>query len=258
MKPLLIDIDGVLKLGKEPAPGLAEFIDFLNASEIPFCAISNSTLSNSKLQREFFEINNIQTDFPLMTAADAALEYVRLNYNTAAAFASEPIKSMFSELLDYENPECVVVGDLERDWNFDIMNQIFNYVLNGADFIAMQKNKFWKTPEAGYLLDAGAFVKAIEYASGKEAVLIGKPSKGYFSAAIALCGSKIEDGFFMLGDDLISDIEGAQNSGGKGILIYSGKTSFPYNTESGVTPDYEAKDLYQTITLLKELYAEEK
>ena len=57
-----------------------------------------------------------------------------------------------------------------------VMNEIFQKVFNGADIIAMQKNRYWY-PQGGDLsLDAGAFIKAIEYGSAKEAVLIGKPS----------------------------------------------------------------------------------
>ena len=52
-----------------------------------------------------------------------------------------------------------------------------------TDLIAMHKNKFWN-PEAELLIDAGAFIHGIEFASGKEAIVIGKPSSHYFKAAL--------------------------------------------------------------------------
>ena len=65
-----------------------------------------------------------------------------------------------------------------------MMNEIFVKVYNGVELVAMHKNKFWY-PEGKLSLDAGAFIKAIEYAFGKEAVLIGKPSPIYFHSAFS-------------------------------------------------------------------------
>jgi ribonucleotide monophosphatase NagD (HAD superfamily) len=118
---------------------------------------------------------------------------------------------------------------------------------NDADFIAMQKNKFWKPDGKTLCLDAGSFITAIEYATGKEALLIGKPSPIYFRTALKEIRSKIShqkkmalekalsfgeglgEAFYMLGDDLETDINAAQAlKGGKGILIYTGKQNFLY------------------------------
>ena len=103
-------------------------------------------------------------------------------------------------------------------------------------------------------LDAGSFIKAIEYATGKEAKLIGKPSPIYFQTALNNLGYEKNQEFLMLGDDIESDIEGAKNSGGKGVLIYTGKTKFPLLTDIKTKPDYEAMDLNEVIKLLEKIY----
>ncbi|MCK7520708.1 MAG: HAD hydrolase-like protein [Ignavibacteriales bacterium] len=59
------------------------------------------------------------------------------------------------------------------------------------------------------LIDAGAFITGIEFASGKEAILIGKPSPLYFKAALESIGAKIENGFYMIGDDIENDTKAA-------------------------------------------------
>ena len=91
-KPLLIDLDGVLRLGKNPAPGLREFLSFIDDRKIRACIISNSTLSNAGMIRKFFEEQNIELTIPLMTAADAAYNYIKENYSSADAYCSEPVK----------------------------------------------------------------------------------------------------------------------------------------------------------------------
>ncbi len=54
IKPLLIDLDGVLKLGDSPAPDIKDFFEFINENRIPSCILSNSTLRTGELIKEFF------------------------------------------------------------------------------------------------------------------------------------------------------------------------------------------------------------
>ncbi len=119
------------------------------------------------------------------------------------------------------------MGDLGSNWSSEIMNDIFRKVNSGIDFIAMQKNKFWKPDGKTLVLDAGSYIAAIEYATGKEAKLIGKPSPLYFHSAIEKLGIKDKSKFIMIGDDIVTDINAAQIIGGTGILVYTGKTKYP-------------------------------
>ena len=247
--PLLIDFDGVIRLGKDPAPDVKEFFNFIEKEKIPACVISNTTLKTSSEIKDFFTSNNIDFNIPTVTASEAALQYAKEHYKKIKVYSIESIKKIFSELLVEENPEAVIVGDLVDGWSYDILNEIFRDVHSGADFIAMQKNKFWKPDGKTPCLDAGSFVKAIEYATGKEALLIGKPSPIYFKTALKILDTENSD-FLMLGDDLETDISGAQNIGGKGILIYTGKTKFPLPDNAKVKPAYEAKNLTEVINIL--------
>ena len=43
-KPLLIDLDGVLRIGDSTAPNIKEFLNFIETNKIPACILSNSTL----------------------------------------------------------------------------------------------------------------------------------------------------------------------------------------------------------------------
>jgi HAD superfamily hydrolase (TIGR01458 family) len=252
-KPLLIDLDGVLRLGKNPAPGLKEFLSFLESGNISSCIISNSTLSNAKMVEKFFDEQGIKLSIPLMTAADAAYNFAKQHYKSADTYCSEPVKSMFNELAAEENPEAVIIGDMGKNWDYEVMTEIFRKVFNGADLIAMQTNRYWKTPEEGYLLDVGPFVKAIEYAAGKEAILIGKPSPIYFHSALNILGYSPETEFVMLGDDLETDIKGALDLGGEAILIYTGKTSYPLQNEIDAKPTYQTHNLREVTEILKNI-----
>ena len=57
--PVLIDFDGVLRLGNKPAKDAGEFLKFLADEKIPSHIISNSTLMTSKELIKFLSDNNI-------------------------------------------------------------------------------------------------------------------------------------------------------------------------------------------------------
>lgn len=241
--PILIDIDGVLKLGGNPAPGLKGFFDFLHKENLDACIVSNTTLTTSDDQKKFFDEQGIELMFPILTASNAAYNYVKKNYNKAAVYCIDHVRRIFNDIIDMDEPEVVLIGDMEKDWNYDVLTDIFRKVKAGADLVAMQKNRFWNTPEEGYLLDVGPFVAAIEYATGKEATIIGKPSKIYFDSALKLINSSLDKPFIMIGDDVETDIGAAQNVGGTGILMYTGKTEYPLPNDFHIKPNYEAKSL---------------
>lgn len=245
--PFLIDFDGVLKINNSPAPDVKFFLSFLSQNKIRACIISNSTLRTGDLVTEFFSSHNIKLDIPAITAFDSTLIYVKKNYKKAAVYCREYLQHHFDGIIDYKNPEAVVIGDISDKWNYNVMNEIFRFVNDGADFIAMHKNKFWK-PEGELVLDAGAFISAIEYAAGREATVLGKPSSFYFKSVLEIIGADPDDGFIMIGDDIENDIEGAQKAGGKGVLIYTGKTSYPHNHQR-IKPDFEINTLTELTKL---------
>jgi|GEM_PF-550315 len=258
--PFLIDFDGVLNLGNKPAPYISEFLNFIKDKNIPAFVISNSTLKTSDDIKEFFKSFNIEFDIPAMTASEAAFKYAAEKYKQVKVYCIEKIKNLFADLVVKENPEAVIVGDLGEGWSYNILNEIFREVMSGADLIAMHKNKYWMPDGKNLSLDAGSFVKAIEFAAGKEALLIGKPSPIYFKTALAELSKKFNlensevNSFYMLGDDLESDIYAAKNIGGKGILIYTGKTKFLLPDNLDIKPDYEVMNLKEVIELMKLIY----
>ncbi len=247
--PFLIDFDGVLKLGNDLAPDAIEFLDFLNESKINFCLLSNSTLNSGKDILNFLKSKNISIQCPAITSIDATISYLKKNYKTASVYVSDKTKKYFEEIKDSTSPEAVVIGDLGNKWTFDILNEIFTKVKNGAELVAMHKNKFWMPDGKNILLDAGAFVNAIEYASDKKAILIGKPSENYFKAGLKNLNMESAGKFLMLGDDLETDIWGAKNCGGIGILIFTGKTSYPLSGNILIRPDFQVHSLKDVINL---------
>jgi len=91
----------------------------------------------------------------------------------------------------------------------------------GPGLLAIQRNRYWQTA-GGLSLDAGPFVAALEYATGKTATLAGKPSPAFFAAAareLGLSPGRIA----VIGDDLEGDVLGAREAGMIGVAVRTGK-----------------------------------
>jgi ribonucleotide monophosphatase NagD (HAD superfamily) len=87
-------------------------------------------------------------------------------------------------------------------------------------------------------LDVGAWVAALEYATEREAVVCGKPNTAFFQGAVAsLGGDRSLPPAVMIGDDLWSDVQGAQRSGLGGWLVRTGKFKEDALLSSGIRPD---------------------
>ena len=123
-----------------------------------------------------------------------------------------------------DHPDAVVVGDLGSEFSFEVLNHAFRLIRDGARLIALQKNRFWQRAD-GLALDVGPFVVALEYATEREASVIGKPTAAYFKMALhdlELPANQVA----MVGDDIHNDIAGGQAVGLRTILVKTGKYQF--------------------------------
>jgi HAD superfamily hydrolase (TIGR01458 family) len=133
-------------------------------------------------------------------------------------------------------PQALLVGDLGERWTYSLMQEAFEYLMSGAALIALSRDRYWL--HGGRLaLDAGPFVAGLEFASGKSAVVAGKPSPVFFAAALRSLDLEAPDSAAMVGDDVWSDIQGAQRAGLQGWLVRTGKYRQATLAESGVRPD---------------------
>src|SRR6185295_17375010 len=109
-------------------------------------------------------------------------------------------------------------------WTAGLLNEAFRAVLDGALLVALQKDRFW-LGATGLDLDVGPYAAALEYATKREALVAGKPNPDFFRAVLQTLTpvpARTEDAV-MIGDDIWSDVQGAQGAGLKGWLVRTGK-----------------------------------
>ena len=261
----LLDLDGTLYSGGAPVPGAVAAVAALHELGLPFRFLTNTTSRSRagivrKLQAFGFAIGpaHIQTPVVVATALAHAeglttiVPYVAeetfedlagfdllggraLKDSLTVAGGREGWKSL--PAFPPSRPPAVLIGDLGAQWTFALMQEAFEQLNAGARFLALSRDRYFRSAE-GLRLDAGPFVAALEYATGREATVVGKPSPAYYAEALAAVGATGHpERVAMVGDDLWSDVAGAQRAGCQGWLVRTGKFTEEALHQSGITPD---------------------
>jgi HAD superfamily hydrolase (TIGR01458 family) len=228
---LLVDLDGTLYVGDEPVEGAREAIGKLKAGGFKLRYVTNTTRKPRRAVREHlsslgFEVEEAEIFTPARAAAGL------IGDRSCFPLVDESLLEDLEGITLTENrPDYVLVGDLGEGFTYPRLNAAFRCLMDGAELIALQRNRYWRRAE-GLALDAGPFVAALEYASGESATVVGKPEKGFFRLALEDLGLGTCE-VAMVGDDAEADVAGAQAAGLKGILVRTGK----YRPETEGRPD---------------------
>jgi HAD superfamily hydrolase (TIGR01458 family) len=237
---VLLDLDGVLHVGDRVVEGAVEAIERIRAAGIVKRFITNtSTLSRATLLNR---LGRLGLDIPsdeLFAAPQATAAYLREQtaIGSVHLLLADDVKQDFAEFhqVPLAVADCIVAGDIGDAWSCDLLNQVFNRLVAGARLIVIHKNRFWQT-EQGLRMDLGGFVAALEYCSGVQAVVMGKPSAAFFKAALNDMGLASE-ATAIVGDDIYSDVQGGQQAGLTGVLVRTGKYRQSHVESTGVHPD---------------------
>lgn len=241
IKGLLIDLDGVLYVGGSAIEGAKEALEALQEKGIACRFVTNTTTKTAgevveKLHGLGFEVDADQV-FSAVSATRQLLLGAESESSRVHLIVRDSILSEFEEFFpwDAEDPDYVVVGDIGAKWSYPLMDRAFRELMNGAELIAMHKNRYFEAEE-GLRLDIGCFVSGLEFATGNAAKVVGKPSPDFFRLGLESLGLPAEN-VAMIGDDIDSDVGGGQAIGLAGILVRTGKYREAYANESEVNPD---------------------
>jgi HAD superfamily hydrolase (TIGR01458 family) len=239
---VLIDLDGVLYVGGKPIPGARKTLDWLVEKDIPHLFLTNTTSRplreiRQKLKGLGFDLENAGILTPVVATNQWCLKHkITKALMLVPKITREDFDLESVDLSDTKSVQAVIVGDLGYDWNYELLNQAYRALLTNKDceFLALGMTRHWKD-EDGPRLDVAPFVKALEYASEREARVLGKPSRLLFEQACQNLNTTPER-TLMIGDDIRTDVQGAQLAGLKGALVKTGKYR-ESDLEQDIKPD---------------------
>ena len=229
-RALLIDMDGVLYQGEQAIAGAAGTVNWLVASDIPHLFLTNTTSRpRSALQEKLARMGMDVDTGRILTPPVAASRWLAANVSgPVALFVPPATASDFAqlEIADMETTgqlAAVVIGDYGERWTFEALNRAFRWLMQEPSpaLVALGMTRYWRAAD-GLRLDTAPFVTALEHATGQQAVVLGKPAVPFFETALGLLGASAAE-TVMVGDDICSDIGGAQAAGVRGLLVRTGK-----------------------------------
>ncbi|HYF39569.1 MAG TPA: TIGR01458 family HAD-type hydrolase [Gemmatimonadales bacterium] len=243
----LLDLDGTLYSGGAAIPGAVEALRLLRRRGVPYRLVTNTTSRSRSMLAERlrgygFEVSPEEIFTATLAGAGLAKKsgLVRVAPFTPVTalddMAGLDLAGGTSGRPPVSRPEAVMIGDLGDGWTYQLMQEAFEYLMDGAELIALSRDRYWLRGDR-LALDAGPFVVALEFASGRAARIAGKPSPEFYGEALASLGLAPSREAVMVGDDLWSDVEGAQRAGLQGWLVRTGKFREAVLGDSGIRPD---------------------
>lgn len=220
-KAVFFDLSGVLYDGKELIAGAPETVAHCREAELVVRFVTNTATRSTESILKKLEAFGIKADSSeLYSAPLAAKAYIEAKQLRPYSLVHEAIRDLFPEVRA-EVADCVILGDARDQLNYPHLNQVFQLCEAGAPLIAIGYNKYF-SQDGQRMLDSGPFVKAIEWATGIEAIVMGKPGKAFFDQVVASTPYRPEE-CLMIGDDLEGDVIGAVDAGLQACLVQTGK-----------------------------------
>ena len=248
---LITDMDGVLWRGREPLPGLLDFVRLLRARGIRLmCATNNaSTLAETLAERLQSWGTDITAD-EIMTSSSATADYLAERLPAGARLYAIGMEGLRQPLLargfqlaaedDRAEVAAVVVG---IDWqvSYSQLKRAALHVRAGARFIGTNGDRTFPSPE-GIIPGNGALLAFIEAATDTPPLLIGKPERVLYEMALKRMRA-VPDQTLVLGDRMETDILGAVRLGLKSALVLTGVTAREELSAFEYQPDWVFNDL---------------
>jgi glycerol 3-phosphatase-2 len=246
----LIDLDGVVWVGREMVPGAVETLRALTEAgkEIVFVT-NNPARPPSAYAERLREAGVPVADDRVVTAgivtARLAADLLAPNagvFVIGAPGLHDAVAAVGLELLDGENArraEAVLVSG-HRGFDYEELLAATRALQAGASLFATSRDPTLPM-SGGAWPGTGSILAAVETASGARAEIGGKPEPHLFEQARALIADA--ERVAMVGDRIASDIEGGRRAGLATILVLSGAAGREEAESAEHLPDRVLEDL---------------
>jgi HAD superfamily hydrolase (TIGR01458 family) len=256
VEAVLIDIDGVLTVSWRALPGAVAAMARLRRTGVGIRLVTNTTSRTrawmaTRLSAQGFPVHPED----ILTAPGLTAQYLHETYPGARCLVvnsgdlTNDLPGLTVVTGDKDDVDVVVLGGAGPEFCYDTLNRIFHHVQRGAALVAMNRNYYWATDD-GLKLDTGTFLAGLEQASGVTATMTGKPAPTFFASALGHLDADAATAL-VVGDDVTSDVVGAQQVGIRGVLVRTGKY-LPGDVERAALPPDVILDSFADLPALVE------
>ena len=262
----LLDLDGVIYRGEQLLSGARELVEWLDATGRRSLYLSNNSFASpAEVAAKLARLGMPHPEHRVLTAGQAATQLLAQRFPggsvyalavpaIAALIAQAGLTLAWQDAEDGPLPDAVLVG-LDRSLTYDRLRRGLRAILGGAAFIAVNRDP--RLPiEAGFEPGTGSIVAALEYASGQQAEIVGKPAPGIVLAALRQTGTFAAE-TLMIGDGLDLDIVAGHAAGVDTALVLTGLTTAAeaHAATGNRQPTYTFADLPALLASWRQLSA---
>lgn len=247
LKALVIDLDGSVYHGNKLIEKADEALNYLNERYDILYLTNNSTRSREEFVRKLDNFGIPSSKHQLITSGYSSAKYIQKHYPSSRVYVVGT-KGLKDELIEHgiticgEDCTSVLVG-LDKEFDYTKMTKALNFMVEGAVFIATNTDPFLIS-STGVKPGAGSLVTALETASGKKAIVTGKPSAFITDLIIKKLRVKPQE-IFIVGDNLQTDILMGIKGGMKTALVLTGASKLNDIEKLQIRPDYVFKSITQ-------------
>lgn len=247
---LLIDLDGVVWIGREPVPGSPETLRSLLEAGKRLVFVTNNPGKHPDAYAERLGELGVAVDAAQIVTAGMVVARLagEATGDGGGAFVigapalKEMVAATGARVLEGEEgreADAVVVSG-HRGFDYDELLTAKRALDRGAALFATSHDPTMPFP-GGEVPGTGAILAAVETASGKRAEIAGKPERHLFEIAREALGGV--ERVAMIGDRISSDIEGGRRAGLETVLVLSGTTSREAAAAADPAPDFVVESL---------------
>jgi HAD superfamily hydrolase (TIGR01450 family) len=243
----MFDLDGTLWIGKENPSylgGKQVVMKLKDSGRKTFVLTNDSTHSREEIHQNLTRLGFSFTIDEILTSSYLTAQYLTERFGDSSFYLIGE-KGLRHELEAAGHhasaePEVVVVG-LDRQLTYEKLNDGLQFLRTGARLVGSYGGAVYMG-DHGPALSAGSIIKALEFASGKKAVMIGKPSPRMFTLALQLADGKASKAV-MVGDQIETDLVGARKAGVHTILVLTGVETRESVDRSKIKPEMTIDNL---------------
>ncbi|MBR2309212.1 MAG: HAD-IIA family hydrolase [Oscillospiraceae bacterium] len=258
MKLFLFDMDGTLYLGDRLYDFTIELLQTIREKGGKYLFMTNnSSKSVADYIKKLEKMGIASTREDFITSSQATAYYLHKHHEgqTLYVCGTESLKEElryegFTVTEKLDKVECVVMG-FDTELTFKKLHDVSYLLLTrpGLPYIATNPDLVCPT-EFGSVPDCGSVCIGIKNATGREPVVIGKPSALMPQLAMERLGIAKEEAC-VVGDRIYTDVKSGLNAGITGILVMSGETTPEILAESPDKPHLVLQDASEILEVLK-------
>ncbi|MBE6958416.1 MAG: HAD-IIA family hydrolase [Ruminococcaceae bacterium] len=259
-KLYLFDMDGTLYLGDRLYDFTVELLHRITETGGKYLFMTNNSsksVADYVKKLEKMGISATREDF--MTSSQATAYYLKQHHAGKKLYVCGT-KSLIAELesegfettTNIDEVQCVVMG-FDTELTFQKLWDVSKILLTKKDIPYIATNPDLVCPtEFGSVPDCGSVCIGIKNATGREPIVIGKPSALMPQLAMAKWGCTKEQ-TTVIGDRIYTDVKSGLNAGANTILVLSGESTLQTLAESPDKPHLVLNNAGELLPYLRKM-----